>query len=314
MVSDVPNGKKIPSELKTKLERHGQMVGVSREGWGWVKIPPMLLLMQCPWLCLSFPIVKVGAICLCWEKGVAGWHWGFGYPHVQRPVPETSLDKPVPGRGGCSPAGLLCQDMETGGRRCPLGLVHGRSHERGFLCQKCCSGIRDLARDLQEAHGGGKAGPGAVLPAPACLPAYSVPVGQAGGMGSRAQGLAPEWVLHGKGRPWGKDWTLACFLPRDVPPRAGFFHFYTASAEAGSGLYAATHMGRRGPWEIWGVSRSSVGQSRAGRWERPSGGGCCAAVRSNRREGMDPGCCGIQGGSHEGMRVPWLGRLATRPL
>lgn len=104
MVSDVPNGKKIPSELKTKLERHGQMVGVSREGWGWVKIPPMLLLMQCPWLCLSFPIVKVGAICLCWEKGVAGWHWGFGYPHVQRPVPETSLDKPVPGGGGVQPS------------------------------------------------------------------------------------------------------------------------------------------------------------------------------------------------------------------
>lgn len=105
MVSDVPNGKKIPSELKTKLERHGQMVGVSREGWGWVKIPPMLLLMQCPWLCLSFPIVKVGAICLCWEKGVAGWHWGFGYPHVQRPVPETSLDKPVPGGGGAAQLG-----------------------------------------------------------------------------------------------------------------------------------------------------------------------------------------------------------------
>lgn len=28
---------------------------------------------------------------------------------------------------------------------------------------------------------------------------------------------------------------------------------------------------------------------------------------------MDPGCRGIEGDSHEGMRVPWLGRLATRP-
>lgn len=34
MVSDVPNGKKIPSELKTKLERCGQAIGVSGEGLG----------------------------------------------------------------------------------------------------------------------------------------------------------------------------------------------------------------------------------------------------------------------------------------
>lgn len=150
-------------------------------------------------------------------------------------------------------------------------------------------------------------------PASSCLPACSVPAGQAGGMGSRAQGLAPGWVLHSEGCPRGKGWTPGCSLHRDVPPGAGFLCFSTASAEAGSGLYAATCAGRMGPWEIWEASGSGVGQSGVGRCERPSGGGCCASVRSDRREGTDLGCRGIEGGSHEGMRVPRLGRLATRP-
>lgn len=31
---------------------------------------------------------------LCWERGVAGWLWGFGYPQVQILVSEMSSDEP----------------------------------------------------------------------------------------------------------------------------------------------------------------------------------------------------------------------------
>lgn len=116
-------------------------------------------------------------------------------------------------------------------------------------------------------------------PACSCLHACSIPAGQAGGTGSREQGLAPGWVMHGQGCPWGKGWTPGCSLHRDVPPGAGFLRFPMASAEAGSGPYAATCTGRMGTWEyggqagaVWGRAGWGGGKGRAAEDAVPASG------------------------------------------
>lgn len=74
---------------------------------------------------------------LCWERGVAGWLWGFGYPQVQSPVPEMSSDEPEwePGWERIQPSSGPLPERGDVWEKVSFGLVHGRSHEHGF-CAK----------------------------------------------------------------------------------------------------------------------------------------------------------------------------------
>lgn len=72
-------------------------------------------------------------MCLCWERGAAGWRWSSALSTLQRP--EMSSDELEPGWEMIHSLSAPLPERGDAGRRCPLGLVHGRSHEHG-LCAK----------------------------------------------------------------------------------------------------------------------------------------------------------------------------------
>lgn len=212
-------------------------------------------------------------MCLFWERAASGWHWGFGYPQVQRPAQESRWDEAVPAGRGLSPA-WLCWNLETHGGRCPLGLVHGRSHKRGF-CDK--NVIRDLAGHLQEAHGGGK-----LSFALSCLllPALF--------QRDRQQAQQLELGRVSRERDVHRDGTGARGAPCIGMSLPGL------DSEASPRLQQK--------WDQCDTDRQdgavgNMGQSRIGRWEGLGRGQCCAGVGSHRREGTDLGCRGIQAGA-----------------
>lgn len=221
---------------------------------------------------------------LCWERCAPGWHLGFGYPQVHRPnyIPpaqESRWDEAVPAGRELSPA-WLCWNLETCGRRCPLGLGHGTSHKRGF-CDT--SVIRNLTGHPRQRKGWALALSCLLLPA---LFLRDRQQAQQLGLGR----VSTERDVHRDGTGAQGAPCIGISLP---------------------GMDSKAFPRFQQKWDQRNMDRQdgtmgNMGQSGIERREGLQRGRCCAGVESHQRGGTDLGYCRSRGGSVKGWECSGL--------